>query len=98
MRDGRMRPERLCAHVPQTGLFHTQMTGATTIRNAQLRHPDLLQSSLKSPQQGGGLPTAPNQSEVLRLVTRPLPETIFGRGDRQADQQDNAERAERARA
>src|ERR1017187_6654959 len=97
VRDRRVRPERLCLHIHQARFLERRVTCGAAVSYAQLRHPDLLQTALKTAAQRIGVAAPPNQSHVLFLVPEPLPKIILPGDDREGNQEHRTQRAEGAR-
>src|SRR5579863_1210722 len=92
--DRRVRTKGLRLDVQEAGLRQRRMTGGAAVHHAQFRQPDLLQAALKAPGQSSGVAASPDQSQILFLITEPLPEIILGGNHRQQQQKRRAERAE----
>jgi len=76
--------------IGEARFFQADMTRGATIRDSDVRMPDLLNSRLKVPLQRDCFAPRTDHAEVALLVVPPFAEVIFGGRNREQHEQDRA--------
>ena len=85
-----MREERLRPDAGERGFLQGHVTSRATVDDTQIRQPDLLHASLKSPRQRHAVAAIANQALVFVLIVQPFAKVILRRHDREHGQQNYA--------
>ena len=88
-----MFAEWLLMHVGKTSFIQSEVARSTTVDDAQIGQPYLVNARLESTLQAQGIAAIVDQLQVLPLISMPLAEVLLGRRDRKSNQQDKADNA-----
>jgi len=89
-----MFAEWLLMYVTKTSFIQSEVARSTTVDDAQIGQPYLMNARLESTLQTDGISAITDQFQVLPLIAMPLAEVLLCRRDRKSNQQDKADNSE----